>query len=490
MFGPNWTNYFTTIFGDPHTIDQKREKQSDFKHVVAATTAVTSGGASGASPPFEICVPPFHVWPPGCCIHPIQHFKNVTPLLVFGPSFWFLAPPAAISWRRAWRQRLFWVNAPSTMSQQGQLNICVIFLWSFAQKLYLAQTCQIRLRQCLAICSTESIKNRKTKWFQTYSGGNACFELTHLLQSNNRVFYWQTNVLLTSHTSVAGLSTWILANKRLSLVATLKCTIQQKPKCMQRFLFSSLAKDSKVFLTHRRSTLPAREPRLVPVRWTANLATFSCRQWFMDLRRLSLSQIRKRTVSRWWTAWREATSCCFSWPCDFGHSKTFNFQEWKFQHRPVHLKTFGKAANRRLWRFSKFRGVEWQLEHISYTNRKSQALQWKLSSFRSQFRRHGGALVGLAPPNKAPSPQIETGNTINQCSFCQFLEYLAPRRNAKPLYWNFLATVLLLSQGKYWTERFPLLDKQLPNVEMTNDEGQLCFSSTTGLFTWRFKWAH
>jgi len=38
--------------------------------------------------------PPFHVWPIGCCIHPILYFKNVPPLLVFGP-------PAATSWRRS-----------------------------------------------------------------------------------------------------------------------------------------------------------------------------------------------------------------------------------------------------------------------------------------------------------------------------------------------------------------------------------------------------
>ena len=30
--------------------------------------------------------PPFHVWPPGCCTHPIQCFLNVP------PPFWFLAP--------------------------------------------------------------------------------------------------------------------------------------------------------------------------------------------------------------------------------------------------------------------------------------------------------------------------------------------------------------------------------------------------------------
>jgi len=40
-------------------------------------------------------VPPFHVWPPDCCIHPTPHLKNLA------PPFWFLAPPAAKSWRRA-----------------------------------------------------------------------------------------------------------------------------------------------------------------------------------------------------------------------------------------------------------------------------------------------------------------------------------------------------------------------------------------------------
>jgi len=43
-------------------------------------------------PPFEIGAPPFYVWLPGCYIHPILYFKNVDPLLVFGPYFWFLAP--------------------------------------------------------------------------------------------------------------------------------------------------------------------------------------------------------------------------------------------------------------------------------------------------------------------------------------------------------------------------------------------------------------
>ena len=56
-----------------------------------------------------------------------------------------------------------------------------------------------------------------------------------------------------------------------------------------------------------------------------------------------------------------------------------------------------------------------------------------------------GGFCGLSPLNKAPSPpQIETWNTINQWSFCQFLECQSPRTNAKPPTENFLATVLSL----------------------------------------------
>jgi len=48
-------------------------------------------GASGAATPIWNWCPSFHVWPPGCYIHPILYFKNVSPpsgfwpLLVFGP---------------------------------------------------------------------------------------------------------------------------------------------------------------------------------------------------------------------------------------------------------------------------------------------------------------------------------------------------------------------------------------------------------------------
>jgi len=44
------------------------------------------GGQSCPAPPFEISVPPFHVWHTGCCIHPILYFKNVGPPAGFRPS--------------------------------------------------------------------------------------------------------------------------------------------------------------------------------------------------------------------------------------------------------------------------------------------------------------------------------------------------------------------------------------------------------------------
>jgi len=51
--------------------------------------------APGPSPAGGSGAPPFHGWPPDCCIHPAQYFKNVAPLSGFRP------PPAAKSWRRA-----------------------------------------------------------------------------------------------------------------------------------------------------------------------------------------------------------------------------------------------------------------------------------------------------------------------------------------------------------------------------------------------------
>jgi len=51
-----------------------------------------AGGAVVPGPPFEICAPQFHVWPPGCCIHPIQYFKNVAPPSGFWPILFFSHP--------------------------------------------------------------------------------------------------------------------------------------------------------------------------------------------------------------------------------------------------------------------------------------------------------------------------------------------------------------------------------------------------------------
>ena len=56
----------------------------------------------------------------------------------------------------------------------------------------------------------------------------------------------------------------------------------------------------------------------------------------------------------------------------------------------------------------------------------------------------GGALVGLAPPKKAPSSPNLKHETINQWSFCQFLECQAPRQTQRPPIENFVATVLII----------------------------------------------
>jgi len=64
--------------------------------------AVASGGQWCPAPTFDICAPPFHVWP---LVAPyIQYciLKMWTPLLVFGHNIWFLALLVAKSWRWAW----------------------------------------------------------------------------------------------------------------------------------------------------------------------------------------------------------------------------------------------------------------------------------------------------------------------------------------------------------------------------------------------------
>jgi len=60
--------------------------------VYIRTGSSPAAGPVVPSPPFKICVPPCHVWPPCCCIHSIQYFKNVAPFLFLSPPFGFWLP--------------------------------------------------------------------------------------------------------------------------------------------------------------------------------------------------------------------------------------------------------------------------------------------------------------------------------------------------------------------------------------------------------------
>jgi len=62
-----------------------------------------------------------------------------------------------------------------------------------------------------------------------------------------------------------------------------------------------------------------------------------------------------------------------------------------------------------------------------------------LSQFHKQSNRHEETLVGLAPPNEAPtSPQIEIWNTVNQCFYHIFRmsSPLAQTYKRKAPYWR------------------------------------------------------
>jgi len=88
------------------------EASHNLVRAVASGRPVVTG-----PPPFEICAPPFHVWPPGCCIHPIQYFQNVASPSGFWPLLLIFGLPAAKSWQRARILYLknvasFWFLAP------------------------------------------------------------------------------------------------------------------------------------------------------------------------------------------------------------------------------------------------------------------------------------------------------------------------------------------------------------------------------------------
>ena len=71
-----------------------------------------------------------------------------------------------------------------------------------------------------------------------------------------------------------------------------------------------------------------------------------------------------------------------------------------------------------------------------------------LSQFHKQSNRHEETLVGLAPPNEAPtSPQIEIWNSVNQCFYHIFRmsSPLAQTYKRKTPIEDFLATVLSIN---------------------------------------------
>ena len=78
---------------------------------------------------------------------------------------------------------------------------------------------------------------------------------------------------------------------------------------------------------------------------------------------------------------------------------------------------------------------------------------WHASGFNAVPSQRG-ALVGLGPPNKAPSPQIEIWNIINQRNFCQIwmssppLHKRNPPTQKHPI--DYLATVLVQCSAHYF----------------------------------------
>jgi len=64
------------------------------------------------------------------------------------------------------------------------------------------------------------------------------------------------------------------------------------------------------------------------------------------------------------------------------------------------------------------------------------AIEWPISSPVAT----GGAFEGLASPDKAPTPQIETWNTIFSWVFVNFSMSSPPGKTQSPPIENFLAT--------------------------------------------------
>jgi len=78
-----------------------RNKISLLYHYYCESGRRQRGGQWCPVPPFEIGAPHFMFGPPVAAYIQYCILKMWPPLLVFGPSFSFLAPPAGTSWRRA-----------------------------------------------------------------------------------------------------------------------------------------------------------------------------------------------------------------------------------------------------------------------------------------------------------------------------------------------------------------------------------------------------
>ena len=84
--------YMTDMFEHLNELSIKMQGKSEN---ILSSGPSPAGGPVVHGPPIWNRWPPFHVWSPGCYIHPMLYFENVAPLLVFGS-------PHAKSWRRAW----------------------------------------------------------------------------------------------------------------------------------------------------------------------------------------------------------------------------------------------------------------------------------------------------------------------------------------------------------------------------------------------------
>ena len=79
-----------------------RSSIKDFQIKLRAIRAVASGGVVvSGSAHLKLVSPHFTFGPPVAAYIQYCILKMWSPLLTFGPSFWFLASPAAKSWRRA-----------------------------------------------------------------------------------------------------------------------------------------------------------------------------------------------------------------------------------------------------------------------------------------------------------------------------------------------------------------------------------------------------